>query len=91
MKLETHQNLGRPKSFEATRLVARDDFGNPVAVLMESVPGQVWVYHRGQPNFEQVLKNLGIQDTIFEVHTMDHGALPTPPGKLWTPGDGPLS
>lgn len=64
MILELHNNLRNPQRIEATRVVVRDIFENPICVIIEHAPGQYWVTHVGEPNFEEGLKAMGLDKTI---------------------------
>jgi hypothetical protein len=66
--VETHNELRDPQRIECTRVVVRDRFDQPVAVLLEPAPGQIWVSRRGEPRFEQALELLGIRDTVVRTH-----------------------
>lgn len=64
MKLEVHDRLRNPEVREATRVLVRDDHGNPVAVFIQVAPNHVFASFRGRPDFEAALRNLGVLDTV---------------------------
>lgn len=63
MQVESHERLGRPDRRPATRVVVYDDFKNPIAVLIQVSPTNVFMSFKGQPGFEAALLNLGVRDT----------------------------
>ena len=63
MRAETHNKLGDTHSIECTRLVVRDQFDQPIAVVIEVMPGQYHIHHRGEKTFPRALEVLGIEDT----------------------------
>jgi hypothetical protein len=48
-------------SVEATRVVVKDQHGNPLAVVVEHETDQYWCAHQDDPDFETVLEVLGIK------------------------------
>ena len=65
MQIESHDKLGRPERRPSTRVVIYDDFNNPLAVLIQVSPVNVYMSFRGQKDFEAALLNLGILDTTI--------------------------
>lgn len=65
MKLHIHNNLQQPQQLEATRVLVTDRFDNPLAVLLEVSPGMTIVEVAGSPNFDMVLRSLGIDNTVI--------------------------
>jgi hypothetical protein len=89
MIVESHSNLGKLQRADVTRLVVYDRHGNPVIAAMEIDQDKIWVSRRGEPRFEQALKNMGIKDTIIRVQTLGEEDLSSPQGRLLLP-DEPL-
>ena len=75
MQIETHDRLGAPARKPATRLVVYDDFRNPVAVFIQVDRHNIFFRHKGMPDFEAALRNLGVADTAV-VTVVDAKALP---------------
>ncbi len=71
MRVETHNRLRAPDSRPATRVVVYDDFNNPIAVLIQVSPNNVYMSFKGQKGFEEALRNLGIVDTTV-VTVVEH-------------------
>lgn len=67
MILELHNNLRDVQRIEATRVVVRDIFDNPVCVVIEHAPGQYWVTHLGEPGFEDGLAAMGLNKTVVTI------------------------
>lgn len=64
MLLEFHDRLGRPQRVEVTRFVAYDRLQNPLSVGVEWEEGAYFLSNVDQPDFNQVLHNLGIDRTV---------------------------
>lgn len=67
MRVETHNALGEQQVVEATRVLVRDAYGNPVAVVLEvSGPPQCVFVTRSiaDADFKQWLKLFGVSDTV---------------------------
>jgi hypothetical protein len=70
MKLEIHNGLGEPLVVEATRVLVRDDMGNPVAFAItyqkDRVNGRehIRASHALDKDFLAQLKMCGIADTV---------------------------
>ena len=64
MILEILDGLGRPIVIPATRVVVRSEDGTPLAAVVEWVGGptgtHVTAVHAKDPQFNQVLANLGL-------------------------------
>lgn len=65
MKLAIHNHLGSPQIIEATRIVVLDKFDNPVSVSMEIEDGLIITSHIEDPNFHNILRDLGINKTVM--------------------------
>jgi hypothetical protein len=74
MRVELHNSLQTPLVQEATQVVVRDIFGDPLAIAIEQLPGVYIVSNRGDPNWAKVLYSLGLRDTVIT----DHIAAPQP-------------
>lgn len=68
MYIVVHDRLGRPQRIEVTRAVLYDDAGNPLALgVSHSKSGnieQCFVSIAGEADFNQCLRNLGIDRTV---------------------------
>jgi len=64
MLLEFHDHLGRPQRVEATRLVVYDKLMNPLQVAVEWEEGAYLLSDVEKSDFNQVLRNLGINRTV---------------------------
>lgn len=64
MKLIIHNNLRDAQVIEATRLVVEDHLGNPIVVALEYAPGQIVASHAGDKDFNNLLRNLGINKVV---------------------------
>ena len=66
MKLEFNNGLFNSVPVDATRLVLKDNFGQPLLVAIEHDPQTIAVY-KAQPGdneqFKRVLQQLGLQQT----------------------------
>jgi sarcosine oxidase gamma subunit len=85
MIAEFHHKLGSPEQVEVTRLVLRaSPQGEALCVAVEAGPGQWYIVHRGDGDeaMNKALQSMGIDETVIS----DMVDMPTPPGKLWTPG-----
>jgi hypothetical protein len=70
VKAEFYNQLGQPHVMECRRAVFRDDFGNPLCVIIEDQPGRYWIKRAGEPDFHDALRIMGISDTLV-VHHID--------------------
>jgi hypothetical protein len=70
MKLQIHRNMRNVQTIEATRVVVKDDYDNPIALALEFAPGQILAVTADSPEFNAVLASLGIKDTVLveDVH-----------------------
>lgn len=84
MIVETHNNFANPQRFEASRVVIRDCFDQPLVIALQVDDRTYQIYTQDDPEFPRVLRNLGIESTIV-VDTVDPQALHALPGKIWTP------
>lgn len=64
MKLIVHNNLREAQVIHATRLVVEDSLGNPIVVALEYAPDQIIAAHPGDKDFNNLLKNLGINKVV---------------------------
>jgi len=66
MRLIVHNELREPRVIDATRVIIEDDLGNPVcaAVQFGPPPGGIIVETADAKNWNQVLRNLGIDKTV---------------------------
>jgi hypothetical protein len=64
MKLITHNNLQQPTVSEVTRLLVEDIEGNPILIALEYAPGMILAAHAGDAEFNNLLKNLGIDKVV---------------------------
>jgi hypothetical protein len=80
MILEILDGLGRPMVIPATRVVVRSHDGTPLAAVVEWQGGpygtHVTAAHAQDPNFNQILANLGLDrvqiDTIHPKGVADY-------------------
>ncbi len=63
MILETCNRLGDVRTSRATRVMVRDDHGNPIVVLLQVGPNHIHARFKGQPGWDDAIKLLGIEDT----------------------------
>ena len=63
MRIESHNKLSEVMRFDATRVVIYDDVGNPIAVAAQIGTDAYVTSTVGQPDFEALLRNLGIHST----------------------------
>lgn len=84
MIAETHNSFRDPRRIECTRVVVRDNFGNPLAIVVEVDSRTFEVYKYTEPEFNRVLRNLGIEGVVV-VDQIDPTGLEQPPGELWVP------
>lgn len=64
MKVEAIAGLRPQAQFEADRVVIRNRFGDIVAVVVEFQTDQFIMASAGDADFDQVLENLGLKNTI---------------------------
>ena len=71
MQVELHDRLGSPLKVTATRLLIRDDYGNPIAICMEIGPNNILTATaKDHAKFDALLRSLGIKQTAV-VTVMD--------------------
>jgi len=76
MIVELHNKFGNPQQIECTRLVVRDGkHGNPLVVVLEHSPGQLWTAQAGDEKFSRALRLMGIPDTLV-VESLDDLSTP---------------
>lgn len=77
MKVEIIGDQLQPLTIDARRvLILGDDGVTPLAVAVHLIRDEVAVYHFGDANFPQVLRNLGIDRRVAVTRL---GAPPGPP------------
>lgn len=59
MRLDYHNGLAGAKSEQATRLIVRDVYDQPLLILIEDVPGKVLVYKATDREFASLLAAMG--------------------------------
>lgn len=64
MQVESHNGLREPRSFQATRLVIRDELGNPVVIVAELVGSVITVLKVRDKGFAELCKLLGIDSDV---------------------------
>lgn len=65
MKIETHNKLREAKKFSATRVLIKDDFGNPLALVVQNSPEHVTFLTRNQEGFAEALRYFGLDCTVI--------------------------
>lgn len=81
MIVETHNRMGSPSRIECSRVVIRDMYDSPIAIMLEHAPGQYYWKARGDADFERTLRAIGINDTVITEIVDTRGVQP-PPGQL---------
>jgi len=64
MWLELHDRLTAPLRIPATRVVVYDEHQNPVAFLLQLGPGHLRICRVGEPEFDELRRLHGIQQTV---------------------------
>jgi uncharacterized membrane protein len=69
--VEIHNALGQPQRIPCTRALICDDLGNALALAVEWQVGAFYVTTCNDPAFNQVLRNLGVGQTVIctDLHT----------------------
>jgi len=65
MILQLHDKLQKPLVIRATRLLVTFEDGTPVALIQEVVPGHVRVFRAGDGDFNERLRQTGIEQTVI--------------------------
>lgn len=65
MRVETHNKLRDPQIIYASRVVVYDALDNPVSVTVEVENGVIITSHAGDPDFNRILRELGIDKTVI--------------------------
>ena len=65
MFVELHDSLGKVQRIPCTRAMIVDNLGNPLALAVEWQPDAYYVTTCNDPDFNQVLRNLGIGRTVI--------------------------
>lgn len=84
MIAETHNHFADPHRIECTRVVVRNRFNDPIAVILEIDERTYQIYTQDDPDFNLILQRLNIEGAVV-VDTLDPQKLPQLPGELWTP------
>jgi len=80
LRIQFYKELTQPRQVEARRAVILDCFGNPLALAVEESP-QTYIYScRDNPDFEMLLRSLGIDRTTVST-ILEPRKLP----EIWTP------
>lgn len=59
MQLDYHDALSGAKTEKATRLIVRDNYGQPLLILIEDAPDKVLVYKATDKEFNRLLAMMG--------------------------------
>ena len=54
-----------PRQERFSRIVVRDDFGNPIAVFLQHGTSKIWMKTCLDPDFNTQLQTMGIKGTTF--------------------------
>ena len=65
MILQLHDKLQKPLVLRATRLLVTFEDGTPCALIQEVVPGHVRVFRPGDPDFNERLRQAGVERTVI--------------------------
>ena len=65
MRVVTHDKLRDPITLTGTRVVVYDDLGNPLAAIVELSPGHFVASNAGDSSFKEMLRDLGITQTVI--------------------------
>lgn len=65
MIVEYFEIFQKPVQASATQVIVRDLFGDPLAIVIEHVPGQYFVTKRGDPDFQKHLTALGLPNIVI--------------------------
>ena len=65
MILESHNHLKQPLKIHSTRLLVRDNLGNPIAFVIEMGPTHHRVFDANDEDFEQQLQYHGFDATVI--------------------------
>lgn len=77
MIVELHDGFRHPLRVPATRLLVRDDLGNPVAMILQMGPGHVRICDVMDEDFHRQLKAHGITDSLLVTrHDLDSQSRP---------------
>lgn len=64
MTIELHDALRNPMQLSATRILIRDNFGQPIAVYMEMGPNNILhATAKNKTQFEKLIRELGVHQT----------------------------
>jgi len=65
MRVVLHNKLQKPQKIEATRIVVEDDYGNPIAVLIQIEPNHIMAeLADDEDKFNRFLRSVGIDRTL---------------------------
>jgi hypothetical protein len=59
MQLDFHNGLTGAKLEQATRLIVRDNFGQPLMIVLEEAPNRLVVYKATDKEFNRLLASMG--------------------------------
>ncbi len=63
MIIELHDGFKQPQKINCTRILIKDNFGNPVGVAVETGPNLLTIAHvNEEPQFFNLLKVLGVDN-----------------------------
>lgn len=59
MQLDFHNALSGAKLEQATRLIVRDSYGQPLMIVLEEAPDRIVVYKATDKEFNRLLASMG--------------------------------
>lgn len=59
MQLDFHNALSGAKVEQATRLIIRDSYGQPLMIVLEEAPDRIVVYKASDKEFNRLLASMG--------------------------------
>ena len=68
MQVELHDQFKQTTSMPASRVVVYDDYGNPIAAVIQIDDGQYVATTVSQKQFQNILKAMGITKTLVVEH-----------------------
>lgn len=78
MILQLHDKLQKPLVLRATRLLVTFEDGTPCAFIQEIVPGHVRVFRAGDPDFNERLRQAGLEQSVIVEKIKDVQPKPQP-------------
>lgn len=82
MRVRQHNGLRQPQVTEATSVVVEDDFGNVIFAAQRDAAGVLTFTHMDDPNYQVILRRLGIFKTAVITDVVDEKSLSN---VIWTP------